>query len=139
MQGQREEGWKDGARQGLIGDEDREEEKEEEEAGMQRRAEPAGAAEPPPRRTLGRSGSACGDPPVPGPVPPGAAVARRGAARRGAAVSGGAGCEPRGEGEERVRACVCHPRVRVSVGDAGRDVRVPRARVGAAGAHAGLW
>ncbi|XP_064283568.1 myomegalin isoform X10 [Passer domesticus] len=76
--------------------------RENEEEGKQKRAEPAGAAEPPPRRTLGRLGSACGDPAArpgaPG-VPggrPGAAGAWPGAGRAGAAEPGGAGCEPRG-------------------------------------------
>lgn len=99
---------------------------------MQRRAEPAGAAEPPPRRTLGRPGSACGDP----PARPGAARYRRCPARycpvRCGGARPGAGCEPRGGGEERVRACVCHAWVRVSVGDAVRGFPVPRERVGAA-------
>ncbi|XP_077038032.1 myomegalin isoform X9 [Agelaius phoeniceus] len=80
----------------------------EEEEGKQKRAEPAGAAEPPPRRTLGRLGSACGDPAArPGA---GRGLARPGVLgdRPGAAEPGGAGCEPRGGGTPAA-VTLCQP------------------------------
>ncbi|XP_071291854.1 myomegalin isoform X10 [Agelaius tricolor] len=80
----------------------------EEEEGKQKRAEPAGAAEPPPRRTLGRLGSACGDPAArPGA---GRGLARPGVPgdRPGAAEPGGAGCEPRGGGTPAT-VTLCQP------------------------------
>lgn len=104
LRGQKEEG-RDAGRQGKMKDGGREKEE-----GKQKRAEPAGAAEPPPRRTPGRLGSACRDPAARPAAPGGLARCRPARCRRCVArcqpARCGGGCEPRGAGEERVRARV---------------------------------